>query len=65
MVYEEYLTRKWLNGNLTNKEKSEFRKLPDYTLNVRIVEGAKRFNASFFQKQKNLILKNFTIIKFK
>ncbi len=49
---KENLIYKWLNGQLTGEEKKAFEQLPDYDLNVKIIEGAKRFKAPEFPVEK-------------
>ena len=49
---KEKLIYKWLNGQLTGEEKKAFEQLPDYDLNLKIVEAAKSFKAPEFPSEK-------------
>ncbi|MCB0476421.1 MAG: FecR domain-containing protein, partial [Flavobacteriaceae bacterium] len=49
---KDYLLRKWLSNELTAEELAEFKKTDDYDLNVRILEGARHFEASQFSEVK-------------
>ena len=45
--------KKWINGELSDAELSEFKKSEDYDLNTRILEEAKHFKASHFSTVKS------------
>ncbi len=47
---KDYLIKKWLKGELTEAEQKAFEQLPDYELNVKIVEAAKQFKAPEFSQ---------------
>lgn len=56
------LIEKWLRNELTTEELTQFEQLDDFSLNTKIIEGAKAFKASQFSKppsidkfQKNLV----------
>ena len=54
---KDYLIKKWLTGKLTEAERKAFESLPDYELNMKIVEAARRFKAPEFSQDsvyKNL-----------
>ncbi|WP_271765065.1 FecR family protein [Aquimarina algiphila] len=43
---KEYLIEKWLIGELTEEELEAFKKLDDYDMHIKIMEGARNFKAS-------------------
>lgn len=47
---KDYLIKKWLNNDLTPEEEAAFKQLDDYTLNQDIINSAKAFKASNFNK---------------
>ena len=47
---KDYLIKKWLKGELTEAERQAFEQLPDYEINVKIVEAAKQFKAPEFSQ---------------
>lgn len=67
---KDYLIKKWLSGELTESERTDFKKLDDYDLNLEILENARHFKASHFSNvssyddfKKNLKIKNAPVIK--